>query len=92
MMTKAKVPVHLYIVFKLCLQGQYVSNAHRMYHALTSMPGNGVTSEPVAMIMFLAGTFISDPSSFITVTSFTPVILPSPEWWVTWIFTMSNSI
>jgi hypothetical protein len=48
------------------------------------MPGNGVTSDPVAMRMFLVLTSSLEPSSFVTVTSLGDVMLPSPLRWVTW--------
>jgi len=40
------------------------------------MPGKGVTSDPVAIMMFLAETTSELPSDFMTVTSLAPVILP----------------
>ena len=45
---------------------------------LTSIPGNGVTSEPVAIKIFLVLTTSVDPSSFKAVTSLLPEILPCP--------------
>ena len=42
----------------------------------TSMPGNGVTSDPVAMRMFLVLTSSLEPSPFVTVTSLGAVIVP----------------
>ena len=50
----------------------------------TSTPGNGMTSDPVAMRMFLVGTVSLLPSFFVTVTSFVPVIVPRPSMWRTW--------
>lgn len=44
----------------------------------TGMPGKGVTSEPVAIRMFLVLTVSLEPSSLRTVTSLGPVILPWP--------------
>lgn len=43
---------------------------------LTSTPGNGVTSDPVAIMMFFAVTVSELPSSLRTVTSLGPVIFP----------------
>ncbi|PAV58675.1 hypothetical protein WR25_10057 [Diploscapter pachys] len=40
------------------------------------MPGKGVTSEPVAMRMFLAVMFSVEPSFFFTETWLGPVIVP----------------
>ena len=42
----------------------------------TSIPGNGVTSEPVAIRIFFVLTISVVLSSFITETSLGPVILP----------------
>lgn len=47
-----------------------------MVSSSTSMPGKGVTSEPVAMRMFLERTTSFSPSSFSTVTSVGLVIFP----------------
>uniref|UniRef100_A0A8D9ANW7 Uncharacterized protein n=1 Tax=Cacopsylla melanoneura TaxID=428564 RepID=A0A8D9ANW7_9HEMI len=44
----------------------------------TSIPGNGVTSDPVAIRMFLVFTSSLEPSGLRTVTVFGPVILPCP--------------
>ena len=43
---------------------------------LTSMPGKGVTSDPVAMSIFFVETFSWEPSFFATDTSFGPVMVP----------------
>lgn len=43
-----------------------------------SIPGKGVTSDPVAIRMFFVLTTSVEPSSFRAVTSFGPVILPCP--------------
>lgn len=45
---------------------------------LTSIPGKGDTSDPVAIKIFLVLTTSEEPSSFKAVTWFTPVILPCP--------------
>jgi len=50
---------------------------------LTSMPGNGITSDPVAMRMFLAGTCCFVPSALSTTTSLGLLIRPMPWIWVT---------
>jgi len=42
----------------------------------TSIPGNGVTSEPTAMRIFLVLRISFEPSSFFTLTSPGPFILP----------------
>ena len=44
----------------------------------TSMPGNGVTSDPVATRMFMVLTSSLEPSPFVTVTSLGAVIVPWP--------------
>uniref|UniRef100_A0A182QT11 Uncharacterized protein n=1 Tax=Anopheles farauti TaxID=69004 RepID=A0A182QT11_9DIPT len=44
----------------------------------TSMPGNGVTSEPVAIMMFLVLIVSSLPSPFFATTVLGPVIVPKP--------------
>lgn len=44
----------------------------------TWIPGKGVTSEPVAMRMFLVLMTCSLPSSAVAVTWFLPVTLPNP--------------
>ena len=51
---------------------------------LTSIPGKGVTSDPVAMRMFLVLTVSTDPSWFVTCTSFGFAILPWPSALRTW--------
>ena len=43
-----------------------------------------MTSEPVAMRIFLAATTSFPPSDLLTVTSFGPVMVPTPLKWVTW--------
>ena len=43
------------------------------------MPGREATSLPVATRIFWALYWITFPSSFVTVTSFGPVILPNPR-------------
>ena len=50
---------------------------------LTSTPGKGVTSEPVAMRIFLVATVSVEPSLLVTVTSLLPVMVPKPCLWVT---------
>lgn len=45
----------------------------------TSIPGKGVTSEPVAIRIFFVLTFSEEPSSLSTVTSLGPVIFPCPS-------------
>lgn len=50
----------------------------------TWMPGKGVTSEPVAMRMFLVLMTCSLPSAAVAVTWFFPVTRPKPLTWVTW--------
>lgn len=49
----------------------------------TWIPGKGVTSEPVAMRMFLVLMTCSPPSAVVAVTWFLPVTLPKPLTWVT---------
>mmetsp|Transcript_9991 Transcript_9991/g.20232 ORF Transcript_9991/g.20232 Transcript_9991/m.20232 type:complete len:267 (-) Transcript_9991:495-1295(-) len=49
-------------------------------------PGRGVTSEPVARMMFLPASLTSSPSSPATVTSFAPVTLPQPLTYLTLFF------
>lgn len=44
-----------------------------------SMPGKGVTSEPEAIKICFVRTVSFEPSFFVTVTSFEPVIEPCPE-------------
>lgn len=44
----------------------------------TSIPGNGVTSDPVAIKIFFVAIFSSVPSLLTTVTSLGPLILPNP--------------
>lgn len=44
----------------------------------TGIPGKGVTSEPVAMRMFLVLMTCSLPSAVVAVTWFFPVTLPKP--------------
>lgn len=44
----------------------------------TWIPGKGVTSEPVAMRMFLVLMTCSPPSAVVAVTWFLPVTLPKP--------------
>lgn len=56
---------------------EQVTNSH------TWMPGKGVTSEPVAMRMFLVLMTCSVPSAVVAVTWFFPVNLPKPLTWVT---------
>ena len=51
---------------------------------LTSIPGKGVTSDPVAIRMFLVLTVSMDPSCFVTCTSFGFAILPWPSALCTW--------
>ncbi len=46
---------------------------------LTSIPGNGVTSEPTAKRIFLAVNVSLEPSSFFTVTWPGPLIEPWPR-------------
>ena len=46
----------------------------------TSIPGNGVTSDPVAKRMFFVEILVWELSSAVTVTSFAPVIVPWPLW------------
>lgn len=50
---------------------------------LTWMPGKGVTSEPVAIRMFLVLMTCSLPSAATAVTWFFPVTRPKPLTWVT---------
>ena len=45
---------------------------------LTGIPGNGVTSDPEAMRMFLVVIISFEPSAFVTVTSLGPVIEAVP--------------
>lgn len=66
-------PLQSYEMFSVCFP-----------RLLTSMPGKGVTSDPVAIRIFLVETFSVLPSFLNTVTSFGPVILPWPFIWVTW--------
>lgn len=46
--------------------------------SFTSIPGNGVTSDPVAITIFFVLTTSLEPSSFKAVTSLVPVIFPWP--------------
>ena len=51
-----------------------------IFSSSNSIPGKGVTSEPVAIIMFLAlMTSLTAPSGPMTETSFCPEIFPWPS-------------
>ena len=69
-----------------CTDKTFQSEWHLMIWrmALTSIPGKGVTSDPVAMRIFLAVTTSELPSLLNAVTSLGPVIVPCPCTCVTW--------
>lgn len=69
------------------LQWTKINKNHRSFiWVFTVIPGKGVTSDPVAIRMFLVLITSDEPSGFMAVTWFLPVILPWPLTRVTLFF------
>lgn len=69
-------PAPMTIILSGTLDSERAPVDDTTFSSFISIPGKGVTSDPVAISIFLACIFSSVPSALSAVTSLGPVILP----------------